>query len=711
MSGSPSWIGELGGLLGPGKVTTDPDRLAASSRDYYWYSPILRSQLEGKTAEAVARIDTLEEMRTLVAFCAGRRVPLTLRGAGTGNYGQSTPLHGGVQADITGFNRILSLQDGVVRGEPGARLGRIEEEARRLDWEMRCYPSTWMKSTLAGFIAGGSGGIGSITHGLIRDGDNLKSLRLLTMEESPRLVTLEEREALAAHFAFGTNGIIVEAELRLAPRRDWDQWAFGSADFDALFSFALELARDESVAKRLVSLHEWPIPSYFRSIAGEFAEGEHTLFTEIAVEHRAEFEARAAGRGLRRQIFIAAHEPRRPPMLSDYCINHTTLWALKADPTLTYLSGQEYDPVHAADQYRALRRALPGEILLHFEIMKRAGRVTVRGLPLVRYTTLDRFREIIGICASLGIPGGAPHTYLLDEKPFPGGFRDIYRLKDQADPYQLLNPGKLKNYHPPTRRADSTPAVVEFSGIEKRFRRGAPVLADISFRVGAGEFVSLLGPSGCGKSTILRLIAGLTPATGGSLQVDGRDPVRARSQIGYIFQEATLLPWLTVKQNVELLLRLRGVEREVREEKVATMLDLVHLKPASDYFPRQLSGGMRMRVSVARALASEPRLLLLDEPFGALDEIARHRLNEELRSLQQTQRWAAVFVTHSVDEAVFLSHRILIMSANPGRIAADIPIDLPEERTAALRETDAYAHAVIRISKALRATFTGDDSR
>ncbi len=226
----------------------------------------------------------------------------------------------------------------------------------------------------------------------------------------------------------------------------------------------------------------------------------------------------------------------------------------------------------------------------------------------------------------------------------------------------------------------------------------------------AKEFVSLLGPSGCGKSTILRLIAGLTPVTAGSLRIDGRDPLAARRQLGFIFQEATLLPWLTVQKNVELMLRLRGVPAAARREKVRTMLELVHLHPARDYYPRQLSGGMRMRASVARALAAEPRLLLLDEPFGALDEIVRHRLNEELRSLQQSQRWAAVFVTHSVDEAVFLSDRILIMGVNPGRIAVEIPVDLPAARTAALRETEAYARLVIRVSKALRATFAEDDA-
>jgi NitT/TauT family transport system ATP-binding protein len=275
----------------------------------------------------------------------------------------------------------------------------------------------------------------------------------------------------------------------------------------------------------------------------------------------------------------------------------------------------------------------------------------------------------------------------------------------------VRNPGNLpqREDSPPPGAGGQPEAVVELQRVTKRFGGRPPVLNNVSFRVAAGEFVSLLGPSGCGKSTLLRLIAGLTPVTEGTLRVDNRDPRQARHRLAFIFQEATLLPWLSVQENVELLLRLRGVGRKLRREKAKAMLDLVHLRNVGADYPRQLSGGMRMRVSVARALAAEPRLLLLDEPFGALDEIVRHLLDEELRALQRAQRWAALFVTHSVAEAVFLSQRILILGANPGRIAAEILVDLPEPRTATVRETDAFAQLVIRVSRTLRETFAGRD--
>lgn len=244
--------------------------------------------------------------------------------------------------------------------------------------------------------------------------------------------------------------------------------------------------------------------------------------------------------------------------------------------------------------------------------------------------------------------------------------------------------------------------VVEFQGVRKTFARGAPVLEDVSFSIREGEFVSLLGPSGCGKSTILRMVAGLTSVTAGTLQVDGGRPKDARRRLAYIFQEATLLPWLTVSQNVELLLKLRGVRKQPRRERARAMLQMVHLEHVAGYYPRELSGGMRMRVSVARALALQPRLMLLDEPFGAVDEMTRHRLNEELRSLQRVQRCSAVFVTHSVDEAVFLSDRILVMNAHPGRIAAEISVPLPEVRSSLLRESESYARHVIQVARVLR---------
>ncbi|HYC72696.1 MAG TPA: ABC transporter ATP-binding protein [Opitutaceae bacterium] len=248
--------------------------------------------------------------------------------------------------------------------------------------------------------------------------------------------------------------------------------------------------------------------------------------------------------------------------------------------------------------------------------------------------------------------------------------------------------------------ADPAP-IVKFSGVTKRYGDGPVVLAPLDLAVGRGDFVTLIGPSGCGKSTVLKLVSGLSPATGGEVRVLGATPRAARDRQAFIFQDATLLPWLTVRRNAELMLRLRGVPAAARAAKAATLLDLVGLGAARDYFPRQLSGGMRMRVSLARALSVAPELLLLDEPFGALDEMTRHRLNEELLALRETAPFTAIFVTHSVAEAVFLSNRILVMSAHPGRVAAEHRVDFPFPRRAGLRGERAFQEKVNEVTAAL----------
>jgi NitT/TauT family transport system ATP-binding protein len=243
---------------------------------------------------------------------------------------------------------------------------------------------------------------------------------------------------------------------------------------------------------------------------------------------------------------------------------------------------------------------------------------------------------------------------------------------------------------------------VELSSVSKTYGRNPPILQPIDLTIAKGEFVTLIGPSGCGKSTLLKLISGLTNATSGSILVDGMTPVNARETISYIFQDATLLPWRTVTSNVGLGLELERVAREVRKQKVDALLELVGLTHVARAYPRQLSGGMKMRVSVARALATRPRLLLMDEPFGALDEMTRDRLNEELLRLRAEQDWTAVFVTHSVAEAVFLSTRIIVLAPSPGRIAREVNINLPFPRTSVTRESPEFESYVTHVSRALR---------
>jgi NitT/TauT family transport system ATP-binding protein len=234
---------------------------------------------------------------------------------------------------------------------------------------------------------------------------------------------------------------------------------------------------------------------------------------------------------------------------------------------------------------------------------------------------------------------------------------------------------------------DSSAPIVSLRDVGKVFGTGTQALGRLDLGVHEGEFLSLLGPSGCGKSTALRIIAGLSEPSSGT--VSWRDP-EARQGLGFVFQEPTLMPWTTVFGNVFLPLKLRGTDRAAATPRIMEALDRVGLADFAQAYPRELSGGMRMRVSIARALVTAPRILLMDEPFAALDEITRFRLNDDLIALWRELRMTVVFVTHSVFESVFLSTRIVVMTSRPGRVASELTIDAPG-RDASFRTSAEYA--------------------
>jgi NitT/TauT family transport system ATP-binding protein len=247
-------------------------------------------------------------------------------------------------------------------------------------------------------------------------------------------------------------------------------------------------------------------------------------------------------------------------------------------------------------------------------------------------------------------------------------------------------------------------SVVEISKLTKRFERGDVLaLQDIDLAIEPGEFISLIGPSGCGKSTLLRIIGDLIEPTSGTVTVNGKPAPKARADhdYGIVFQDAVLFDWRTVAKNVGLPLELLGWDRAKRKARVDEMLALVELQGFGDHHPWQLSGGMQMRVAIARALTFAPALLLMDEPFGALDEMTRERLNLELLQIWDASKSTVVFVTHSIAEAVFLSTRVVVMSARPGRIADVIDVDLPYPRSAQTREEPHYFELVTRVREAL----------
>lgn len=242
------------------------------------------------------------------------------------------------------------------------------------------------------------------------------------------------------------------------------------------------------------------------------------------------------------------------------------------------------------------------------------------------------------------------------------------------------------------------PELLRMSHIEKTFRGNVVALRDLNLSLHQGDFLSLLGPSGCGKSTALRLIAGLMSPTSGSIDWQGG---KSDDDLGIVFQEPTLMPWARVKDNVWLPFRLRGKPYSSVKDDVLNALKLVGLQDFQNAYPRELSGGMKMRVSIARALVTRPRLILMDEPFAALDEITRHRLNNDLLALREAIGCTVIFVTHSVFESVFLSDRIVVMAARPGRIIGEVTVDAPYPRTDAFRTSSAYSASAEEASQML----------
>lgn len=259
--------------------------------------------------------------------------------------------------------------------------------------------------------------------------------------------------------------------------------------------------------------------------------------------------------------------------------------------------------------------------------------------------------------------------------------------------------------------ASPTALAVSLRGVTKVYDNGVTALGPLDLVVRKGEFVSLLGPSGCGKSTALRLIAGLSAASSGTVRVSQHEgEVQPGHGIGFVFQEPTLMPWTSVRDNVRLPLKLGGIPKAEGRARADAALASVGLADFADAFPRELSGGMKMRVSLARALVTDPDILLMDEPFAALDEITRFRLNNDLLALWRSLGKTVIFVTHSVFESVYLSQRVVVMTARPGRIQADIRIETVEPRGEEFRTSAAYSDYCRKVSAALAPSYSGQST-
>jgi FAD/FMN-containing dehydrogenase len=438
------------------RVLTQPQVVERLSRDFYWYSPVLRTLLDGKVGDFVVQPLSTPEVQDVLRYCHANAVPVTARGAGTGNYGQAVPLHGGVVLDLARMDRIEEIQPGgrAMCG-PGVRLGVLEAEARKVGWELRCYPSTIAKASVGGFLGGGSGGIGSVAHGGLRDFNTVRAIEVVTMEAEPRVVIHEDEAVHEILHAWGTNGLITKIWLALTPAVEWAQCAVGFDRFDQAFDFSERIATDDSWTKRLVTTFEWPIPSFFTPVKQCAPEGKSLIFFLIASDQTADLQKAARDAGGKVTYSGAYHGLRTIPLLSDYTWNHTTLWALKTDPAYTYLQCG-FDRAIAREQIRRLREKFGQQILFHMEFIKNGnGQVFPGAIPLVYYTTEERQNEMIAFCREIGVFVANPHVNNVE-----GGGRyraDNVQLlaKMRYDPKGLLNPGKMVTFQPESETAET----------------------------------------------------------------------------------------------------------------------------------------------------------------------------------------------------------------------------------------------------------------
>jgi FAD/FMN-containing dehydrogenase len=431
------------------EIITEPTQVAKLSQDYHTFSPVLVPKLAGKVADLVVRPVNKEEVLKVAAACVKHRVPVTVRGAGTGNYGQCVPLHGGVIVDMTRMQEILWVKPGVARLEAGVKLAALDKKAHSIGWEMRMAPSTYRTATIAGFIAGGSGGIGSIQYGLLGDRGNLLALEVVTMEDEPRVIELRGDDVQKVNHAWGINGIITQVEIPLGPAYPWAEVIVTFNDFIAGAKFGQALAHADGMIKKEISIFASPIGQYFTPLRQYIPDGTHAALLIIAEPSLELLPGLVQQYGGEITYQKSAEEAGKGTNLGEFTWNHTTLHARNVDTSITYLQSifpNNVETLHATplEIVEHMYEHFGDEVMMHLEFIKFNGMVVPAALQLVRYTTEARLNEIIRYHEERGVFIANPHTYIIEE----GGRKVIdpeqLKFKEMVDPYGLMNPGKSK---------------------------------------------------------------------------------------------------------------------------------------------------------------------------------------------------------------------------------------------------------------------------
>ena len=426
---------------------TDPARVARLSQDFSWFSPVLKRQLDGKRADIAVRPRSEDEIAAVVAACARDSVPITLRGSGTGNYGQSVPLHGGVMLDLSALNGFGWVEDGVGRAQAGIRLADFDRQAKPLGHELRWLPSTFRSATLGGLFGGGFGGAGSITYGPMAAVGNVLGARVMSVEPEPKIVELRSPEAMLLHHVYGTNGIVLELEVALAPAIAWIECVASFESFDAGLEFSSALASAPGIVKKEICFLSSAVVALIPPLAALVPAGSSAVLLLVAPgsEHGMnEHVARFGGRIVQRKSADEVAASNRT--ILEYTWNHTTLCALKLDKSLTYIQSR-FDPPRHVAQAKVLERELGDEVLMHLEFLRGMdGAFNCSGLQLIRFRDEARLNEIMQIHRDHGVSINNPHVFVIEDGKQGNLDPAVLAMKRRLDPQGLLNPGKLRSW-------------------------------------------------------------------------------------------------------------------------------------------------------------------------------------------------------------------------------------------------------------------------
>ncbi|PHV61765.1 FAD-binding oxidoreductase [Cyanobacterium aponinum] len=428
--------------LGNIKQITEEEKIKKLSQDYYYFSPILSEKLADKTGDLVLQPTSEDEILHIAKICVKHQIPITIRGAGTGNYGQCIPLNGGIILDMTEMNKIQWIKSGIARVEAGVKMSILEREANKQGWELRMIPSTYKIATLGGFIGGGSGGIGSINYGQLRDRGNVHKVKVVTLEKEPRIIELIGDETQQINHAYGTNGIITEIEIPLAPAYNWSDFIVVFDDFMNAVKFGQVLSDSDGIIKKLVSIHAYPIPNYFLALKPYLPQGKSCAFLTIA--DNSFLPLQELVKEFRGEITYNPQDKQEKPLqLIEFTWNHTTFHARNIDPNLTYLQTFFWN----LEQVEKMYKHFGDEVMIHLEFLRVGGKAIPAGLQLVKFTSEKRLNEIIKYHEDNGANIANPHTYILED----GGRKKVepeqLNFKRMVDPFGLMNQGKMRAWN------------------------------------------------------------------------------------------------------------------------------------------------------------------------------------------------------------------------------------------------------------------------